>query len=73
MTGDVECEVKDASENELQCILQAKQKTHIVTNQGSDDSRFKFPYVGFGRCQTESIYSKTDVVLLKLLQGRKWS
>uniref|UniRef100_H3CIT5 PKHD1 like 1, tandem duplicate 1 n=1 Tax=Tetraodon nigroviridis TaxID=99883 RepID=H3CIT5_TETNG len=33
--GDAECEVKDASENELQCILQTEQKTHIVTNQGS--------------------------------------
>ncbi|XP_011607160.2 fibrocystin-L isoform X2 [Takifugu rubripes] len=33
--GEAECEVKEASENELQCILQAEERTHIVTNQGS--------------------------------------
>ncbi|XP_035537797.1 PKHD1 like 1, tandem duplicate 1 [Morone saxatilis] len=33
--GGAECEVKDASENELQCVIQSEQQTHIVTNQGS--------------------------------------
>uniref|UniRef100_A0A8D0AIF4 PKHD1 like 1 n=1 Tax=Sander lucioperca TaxID=283035 RepID=A0A8D0AIF4_SANLU len=31
-----ECEVMAASENELQCVMQSDQKTHLVTNQGSD-------------------------------------
>uniref|UniRef100_A0A8C2XFR8 PKHD1 like 1, tandem duplicate 2 n=1 Tax=Cyclopterus lumpus TaxID=8103 RepID=A0A8C2XFR8_CYCLU len=30
-----ECEVKAASENELQCVLRSEEKTHTVTNQGS--------------------------------------
>ncbi|XP_054461971.1 PKHD1 like 1, tandem duplicate 1 [Anoplopoma fimbria] len=33
--GGLECEVKAASENELHCVLQSEDKTHIVTNQGS--------------------------------------
>ncbi|XP_038580507.1 PKHD1 like 1, tandem duplicate 1 [Micropterus salmoides] len=33
--GGTECEVKAASENELQCVVQSEEKTHIVTNQGS--------------------------------------
>ncbi|XP_035847175.1 fibrocystin-L-like [Sander lucioperca] len=34
--GGAECEVMAASENELQCVMQSDQKTHLVTNQGSD-------------------------------------
>ncbi|XP_040908783.1 LOW QUALITY PROTEIN: PKHD1 like 1, tandem duplicate 1 [Toxotes jaculatrix] len=33
--GETVCEVKAATENELQCVVQSEQKTHIVTNQGS--------------------------------------
>ncbi|XP_044027924.1 LOW QUALITY PROTEIN: PKHD1 like 1, tandem duplicate 1 [Siniperca chuatsi] len=33
--GGAECEVKAASENELQCVILSEEKTHIVTNQGS--------------------------------------
>ncbi|KAM9340526.1 fibrocystin-L-like [Symphorus nematophorus] len=33
--GGAECEVKAASEKELQCVMQSEEKTHIVTNQGS--------------------------------------
>ncbi|XP_042362122.1 fibrocystin-L-like [Plectropomus leopardus] len=33
--GGSECEVKTASENKLQCVMQSNEKTHIVTNQGS--------------------------------------
>ncbi|KAM6974364.1 PKHD1 like 1, tandem duplicate 1, partial [Tautogolabrus adspersus] len=33
--GEAECEVKAASENELQCELKSTEKTHVVTNQGS--------------------------------------
>ncbi|XP_039978517.1 PKHD1 like 1, tandem duplicate 1 [Xiphias gladius] len=33
--GEAVCEVKAASENELQCVVQSEEKTHIVTNQGS--------------------------------------
>ncbi|XP_059206673.1 fibrocystin-L-like isoform X1 [Centropristis striata] len=36
--GGTECEVKTASENELQCVMQSDEKTHIVTNQGSHHS-----------------------------------
>nr|XP_061786823.1 fibrocystin-L-like [Nerophis lumbriciformis] len=32
--GGSECEVKAASENELQCVLKSEERTHIVTNQG---------------------------------------
>ncbi|KAM8840499.1 PKHD1 like 1, tandem duplicate 1 isoform 3-T3 [Spinachia spinachia] len=32
--GGLECEVKSASENELQCVLQSEGKIHVVTNQG---------------------------------------
>lgn len=42
VTGDAECEVKAASENELQCVMQSEEKTHIVTNQGSHHSRLTF-------------------------------
>ena len=42
LTGEAECEVKAASENELQCVMQSEEKTHIVTNQGSHHSRFTF-------------------------------
>ncbi|XP_039677098.1 fibrocystin-L-like [Perca fluviatilis] len=34
--GGVQCEVMAASENELQCVMQSDQKTHVVTNQGFD-------------------------------------
>lgn len=40
VTGDAECKVKTASENELQCVMQSEERTHIVTNQGSHRSRF---------------------------------
>ena len=40
VTGGVQCEVMAASENELQCVMQSDQKTHVVTNQGFDRSRF---------------------------------
>ncbi|KAI3358131.1 hypothetical protein L3Q82_003134 [Scortum barcoo] len=33
--GGVECDVKAASENELQCVTQSEEKTYVVTNQGS--------------------------------------
>ncbi|XP_036949440.1 PKHD1 like 1, tandem duplicate 1 isoform X2 [Acanthopagrus latus] len=33
--GGAECEVKAASEKELQCVLQSSEKSHTVTNQGS--------------------------------------
>ncbi|XP_050924319.1 LOW QUALITY PROTEIN: PKHD1 like 1, tandem duplicate 1 [Lates calcarifer] len=33
--GEAVCEVKAASENELQCVMQSEEKTHVVTNQGS--------------------------------------
>ncbi|TKS89105.1 Fibrocystin-L Polycystic kidney and hepatic disease 1-like protein 1 [Collichthys lucidus] len=33
--GGAECEVKAASENELQCVMQSEEKKHTVTNQGS--------------------------------------
>ncbi|XP_041664378.1 fibrocystin-L-like [Cheilinus undulatus] len=33
--GEAECDVKVASENELQCDLKSEEKTHVVTNQGS--------------------------------------
>ncbi|KAF7655004.1 hypothetical protein LDENG_00062160 [Lucifuga dentata] len=33
--GGAECELESASENELQCILESEETTHIVTNQGS--------------------------------------
>nr|XP_046273956.1 PKHD1 like 1, tandem duplicate 1 [Scatophagus argus] len=33
--GRAECEVRAASENELQCVMQSEEETHIVTNQGS--------------------------------------
>ncbi|XP_037651430.1 PKHD1 like 1, tandem duplicate 1 [Sebastes umbrosus] len=33
--GGAECEVKAASENELQCVLQSEEETRVVTNQGS--------------------------------------
>ncbi|KAK9526506.1 hypothetical protein VZT92_015203 [Zoarces viviparus] len=33
--GGVECEVKAATEKQLQCVLQSEEKTHVVTNQGS--------------------------------------
>uniref|UniRef100_A0A3Q3X6F5 Uncharacterized protein n=1 Tax=Mola mola TaxID=94237 RepID=A0A3Q3X6F5_MOLML len=32
---DTECEVKDASGNELQCVVQSEESTHFVDNQGS--------------------------------------
>ncbi|XP_030003200.1 fibrocystin-L-like [Sphaeramia orbicularis] len=32
--GEAECEVMDASENELQCVVESEEETHIVTNQG---------------------------------------
>ncbi|XP_025757857.1 PKHD1 like 1, tandem duplicate 1 isoform X2 [Oreochromis niloticus] len=34
--GNAACEVTAASENELQCVVQSEEKTHIVTNQGFD-------------------------------------
>ncbi|KAM7384668.1 hypothetical protein PAMA_011835 [Pampus argenteus] len=33
--GGAVCEVKSASENELQCVVKSEEKTHTVTNQGS--------------------------------------
>ncbi|KAM4540003.1 PKHD1 like 1, tandem duplicate 1 [Odontesthes bonariensis] len=33
--GGAGCEVAAASENELRCVVQSEEKTHIVTNQGS--------------------------------------
>lgn len=42
VTGDANCEVKAATENELQCVMQSEERTHIVTNQGSHRSRFNF-------------------------------
>ncbi|XP_069372727.1 PKHD1 like 1, tandem duplicate 1 [Paralichthys olivaceus] len=33
--GEAVCEVKVASANELQCVMQSEEKTHTVTNQGS--------------------------------------
>lgn len=42
VTGGAECEVKAASEKELQCVLQSSEKSHTVTNQGSHSSRFTF-------------------------------
>uniref|UniRef100_UPI0037E8D1AF fibrocystin-L-like n=1 Tax=Semicossyphus pulcher TaxID=241346 RepID=UPI0037E8D1AF len=33
--GAAECEVKAASKNELQCVMQSEEKTYGVTNQGS--------------------------------------
>ncbi|CAJ1082786.1 fibrocystin-L-like [Xyrichtys novacula] len=33
--GKADCEVKSASEDELQCVLLSEEKTHIVTNQGT--------------------------------------
>lgn len=53
VTGEAECEVKEASENELQCILQAEERTHIVTNQGSHHSRRTLLYMGFSQCKTK--------------------
>lgn len=41
-TGGAECEVKAASENELQCVMQSEEKKHTVTNQGSHHSRVAF-------------------------------
>ncbi|XP_033493349.2 PKHD1 like 1, tandem duplicate 1 [Epinephelus lanceolatus] len=32
--GEAECEVKTASENELQCDMQSNERTYTVTNQG---------------------------------------
>ncbi|XP_061122944.1 PKHD1 like 1, tandem duplicate 1 [Syngnathus typhle] len=32
--GESECEVQVASANELRCLLQSQEETHIVTNQG---------------------------------------
>lgn len=43
LTGGAECEVEMASEDELQCVVKSKEKTHVVTNQGSHHSRFTFP------------------------------
>ncbi|XP_030597029.1 PKHD1 like 1, tandem duplicate 1 [Archocentrus centrarchus] len=34
--GNTACEVTAASEKELRCVVQSEEKTHIVTNQGSD-------------------------------------
>ncbi|KAK2830693.1 hypothetical protein Q5P01_018624 [Channa striata] len=34
--GDADCKVEAASENQLECVLQSEEKTHTVTNQGSD-------------------------------------
>lgn len=42
VTGGAECEVKEASKNELQCVVKSDEKTHVVTNQGSHRSRFTF-------------------------------
>ncbi|KAG7233114.1 hypothetical protein INR49_007467 [Caranx melampygus] len=33
--GEAVCEVTDASEHELQCVLQSEEQTHVVTNDGS--------------------------------------
>ncbi|XP_053190049.1 fibrocystin-L-like [Scomber japonicus] len=33
--GGAECEVKSASDSELQCVVKSEEKTHVVTNQGS--------------------------------------
>ncbi|KAM9839131.1 PKHD1 like 1, tandem duplicate 1 [Aulostomus maculatus] len=33
--GGADCEVKAASENELQCVVRSEEKTYTVTNQGS--------------------------------------
>ncbi|KAF0024292.1 hypothetical protein F2P81_023094 [Scophthalmus maximus] len=33
--GGSACEVDAASVNELQCVMQSEEKTHVVTNQGS--------------------------------------
>lgn len=42
VTGNAACEVTAASENELQCVVQSEEKTHIVTNQGFDRGSFMF-------------------------------
>ncbi|XP_029369318.1 PKHD1 like 1, tandem duplicate 1 isoform X2 [Echeneis naucrates] len=33
--GEAVCDVEAAWENELQCVMQSEEKTHMVTNQGS--------------------------------------
>lgn len=43
VTGSRDCEVESASENQLLCIIQSEEKTHVVTNQGSHLSTFLFP------------------------------
>lgn len=43
VTGGAECEVAAASENELQCVVESKERTYVVTNQGSHHSGFTFP------------------------------
>lgn len=42
VTGNAACEVTAASENELQCVVQSEENTHIVTNQGFDRGSFMF-------------------------------
>lgn len=72
VTGEAECEVKEASENELQCILQAEEKNHIVTNQGSHHSRCTLLYMGFSQCKTKfKQYNNLDDLNGICCKGRK--
>lgn len=75
VTGEAECEVKEASENELQCILQAEERTHIVTNQGSHHSRCTLLYMGFSQNKTKFMqaleYNSFDDLNGICYKGRK--
>ncbi len=77
VAGGAECEVTGTSENELQCVLQSEEETHIVTNQGFHRSRFTFRSFSAGvklnLRRPKQRTKERGLTFRKLLRARKLS